>query len=312
MTDSVRIGSRGSALARWQTNHVSGLLHNAHPGLDVEIEIFTTRGDKVLDKPLPLIGGKGLFTAELEAALREKRIDFAVHSLKDLPTDNPEGLVVGGIPQREQVSDVLVSREGYTLETLPANAVIGTSSRRRAAQLKTFRPDFQMHDIRGNVGTRIKKAHDLAGPYDAIVLAYAGVVRLELLDQVTEILPLEVMLPAPGQGALGIQSRDETASLEMLAPINDDHTRLAVTAERAFLAGLGGGCSVPIAAYAHVLDGQLVLRGRVSAVDGSEQIEVEKDIPADGLSSAKSLGRELSHVAIEQGARAILEAAENA
>ncbi|MCI0712674.1 MAG: hydroxymethylbilane synthase, partial [Chloroflexi bacterium] len=292
MTETVRIGSRGSALARWQTDHVSELLQAAHSGLNVKIEIFTTRGDEVLDKPLPMIGGKGLFTAELEAALREKRIDFAVHSLKDLPTENPEGLVVGGIPEREKVLDVLVSRDGYILETLPTNATIGTSSRRRAAQLKHFRPDLQMHDIRGNVGTRIDKAHDPAGPYDAIVLAYAGVLRLGLMQHVTEVLPLEIMLPAPGQGALGIQSRDESASLDILAPINDDHTRLSVTAERAFLAGLGGGCSIPVAAYAHVVDGQLVLRGRVSAVDGSQQIEVEKDITASDLSSAMALGRE--------------------
>jgi hydroxymethylbilane synthase len=307
----VRLGTRGSALARWQTDHVASLLRDAHPNVRTAIEIISTRGDQVLDKPLTLIGGKGLFTAELEAALREHRIDFAVHSLKDLPTEQPPGLAVGGVPARGNVADVLVSRSGSTLDTLPHGATIGTSSRRRATQLKAFRPDLQTLDIRGNVGTRINKALDPDGPYDAIVLAYAGVVRLGQADVVSQILPLEVMLPAPGQGALGIQSRAEDDAFKLLQPITDMHTLLAVTAEREFLAGLGGGCAVPIAAYADVSDGQLTCTGRVSALDGSRQIDVQHSIAfknTNPLQAARQLGRLLSQEALENGAGEILEA----
>ena len=307
---TVRIGSRGSALARWQTDYVAGLLRDAYPGLDVQIEIFTTKGDRVLDTPLPLIGGKGLFTAELEAALHEGRIDLAVHSLKDLPTENPPGLTVGANPPRASVQDVLVSRNGHTLDSLPAGATVGTSSRRRAAQLLSYRADFQTADIRGNVDTRVRKAHDPAGPYDAIVLAQAGLERLDRGEAISAVLPVDVMLPAPGQGALGIQCRDEDASLELLAALNHAETQAAVIAERAFLAGLGGGCSVPIAAYATVENGTLHLHGRVSALDGSQQIDVRRST-ADGLdlSAAQALGDEAAQEALAQGARALLDAA---
>ena len=296
-------------MARWQTDYVADLLRQAYPELTVELEIFTTRGDKVLDTPLPLIGGKGLFTAELEAALHEGRIDFAVHSLKDLPTENPAGLTVGAIPERAPVADVLVSREAFTVDTLPQGAQIGTSSRRRAAQLKHRRSDLTMIDIRGNVGTRLAKAHDPDGDYDAILLAQAGLARLGQSEMITQVLPLDLMLPAPGQGAIGIQCRDEAASLEILSAINHQPTELAVKAERAFLAGLGGGCSVPIAAYAHLENDELHLIGRVNAVDGSQQIEVKAslvltDNPAEAV---LALGRNLSQQALEQGASVILE-----
>ncbi len=309
MRDTVRIGTRGSVLARWQTDYVADLLRQAHPNLSVEIEIFTTRGDKVLDTPLPLIGGKGLFTAELEAALHEGRIDFAVHSLKDLPTENPAGLTVGAIPERAPVADVLVSRESFTIENLPHGAQIGTSSRRRAAQLKFKRPDLTMIDIRGNVGTRLDKAHDPDGDYDAILLAHAGLTRLGHDHVITQVLPLDLMLPAPGQGAIGVQCRNEAESLEILDAINHQPTALAVKAERAFLAGLGGGCSVPIAAYAHLENDELHLTGRVSAVDGSQQIEVKAVLVlADVTDEAVlQLGQELSQEALAQGADAILE-----
>jgi hydroxymethylbilane synthase len=314
MTDPagiVRLGTRGSALARWQTDHVAALLQSAHPNVTTEIKILSTRGDQVLDKPLPLIGGKGLFTAELEAALRDRRIDLAVHSLKDLPTEQPRGLTVGGVPARENVADVLVSRDGHTLYTLPKGATIGTSSRRRAAQLKVFRPDLQTYDIRGNVGTRVKKALDPDGPYDAIVLAYAGLVRLGNADVVSQVLPLEVMLPAPGQGALGIQSREESEAHTLLQPITDTDTLLAVVAEREFLAGLGGGCAVPIAAYAEVTGEYINCTGRVAALDGSRQIEVKHRIALDKndpLDAARELGHILSKSALDEGAREILEA----
>jgi hydroxymethylbilane synthase len=272
--------------------------------MEISIEIMKTRGDQILDTPLPLIGGKGLFTMELEAALREKRIDAAVHSLKDLPTESPDGLAIGAIPQRANPADVLVSRQGHTVATLPPGATVGTSSRRRAAQLLRQRPDLQIADIRGNVPTRIRKAQDPHGPYDAIILAYAGLDRLDRLDAISEVIPFEQMLPAPGQGALGIQCRQEPISLATMAPLNHSPSRAAVTAERAFLSGLGGGCALPIAAYALVEDTQLSLFGRVSALDGSQQIDVfGKGNPAD----ATQLGDALAQEALAQGAAALLE-----
>lgn len=302
----VRLGSRSSDLALWQTNHVSRLLQAVWPDLPVVVETVTTKGDQILDTPLPLIGGKGLFTAELEAALRSGAIDAAVHSLKDLPTENPPGLTVGAVPARINPADVLVSRRGYTLETLPDGATIGTSSRRRAAQILHLRPDIHIADIRGNVPSRIRKALAENSPYDAVVLAHAGLERLGLLGEVSQVLSLDQMLPAPGQGALGVQCRDEAASLALLAPLDDASSRAAVTAERAFLAGLGGGCAVPIAAHAWLSGGQLSLRGRVSALDGSRQIEVSgQSDPAE----AQQLGRSLARDALEQGAAKLLEVA---
>lgn len=309
MGNIVRIGTRGSVLARWQTDYIADLLRQAHPNLAVEIEVFTTRGDKILDTPLPLIGGKGLFTAELEAALYEGHIDFAVHSLKDLPTTNPAGLTIGAIPERARVADVLVSRDGYTLDDLPRGAKIGTSSRRRAAQLNYQRAGLTMLDIRGNIGTRIAKAFDRNGDYTAIVLAQAGLMRLGQSDAISQILPLDRMLPAPGQGALAVQCRADTDSLAILAPLNHESTELAVKAERAFLAGLGGGCAVPIAAYAYLEDEQIHLVGRVIALDGSQQIEVRGSIDEgdNPQTDAMLLGELLSQQALEKGAQAILE-----
>ncbi len=248
----LRLGTRGSALARWQTGHVAEMLKAAWPKLQVAVEILHTKGDRILDTPLPLIGGKGLFTAELEAALHDRRIDLAVHSLKDLPTEMPAGLALGAIPPRADAADVLVSRAGHTLDALPAGATVGTSSRRRAAQLLHRYPQLQVADIRGNVDTRIRKALDPEGPYDAILLAYAGVTRLGHGDLIAQTLPLAWMVPAPGQGALAIQCRDETSIRDLLAAVDDAAARASVTAERAFLHGLGGGCSVPIAAHARL------------------------------------------------------------
>lgn len=304
---SVRLGTRGSALARWQTDHVADLLRAAWPGLAVHVHIIATRGDRTLDTPLPLLGGKGLFTAELEAALRSGDIDLAVHSLKDLPTGPTAGLVIGATPRRANPADVLVSRDGRTLETLPDGATVGTSSRRRAAQLLRHRPDLRIIDVRGNVDTRLRKALDPDGLYDAIVLAYAGVARLGRLDAVSQEIPLDVMLPAPGQGALAVQCRDAAASRALLAPVNDPETEVAVAAERAFLAGLGGGCAVPVAAYAVIEGGQLHLRGRVAAPDGSAQIDV-RAVGAASVAGAQRLGADLAGTALAQGAAAILEA----
>jgi hydroxymethylbilane synthase len=299
----LRLGTRGSALARWQTDYVADLLRTAWPAVAWDVEVFHTQGDRVLDTPLPLLGGKGVFTAELEAALHGGGIDLAVHSLKDLPTDLPAGLVLGAVPPRAGAADVLVSRGGHTLETLPFGATVGTSSSRRAAQILHARPDLYILDVRGNVDTRVRKALAADGPYDAVLLAQAGLERLGHADVISQVLPLEVMLPAPAQGALGIQCRDDVAMLALLAPVEHVATRQAVEAERAFLAGVGGGCAVPVAAYATVADGLLHLRGRVTAPDGSRQIDVSAGGPA---SAPLDLGAHLAEVALAAGAAELL------
>jgi hydroxymethylbilane synthase len=311
---TIWLGTRSSALARWQTDHVLALLRTAWPHAGLQVKVITTHGDRLLDIPLPLVGGKGLFTAELETALRGNRIDLAVHSLKDLPIDPADGLALGAILRRVNPADALVSRRGYTLATLPHSAVVGTSSRRRAAQLLYQRPDLHIIDIRGNVDTRLRKAFDPAGAYDAIILAYAGLERLHRLDVVSEVLSFTQMLPAPGQGALAIQCREDITSLRLLAPLHHAETAAAVTAERTFLAGLGGGCAMPIAAYASLEQGQLHLRGRVSALDGSAQIDVHATTPIitpNGLDmpAAVRLGMELAQTALKQGAAALVEVA---
>ncbi|MBB6050667.1 hydroxymethylbilane synthase [Armatimonas rosea] len=295
----LRFGTRGSKLARWQTDHVLSLL----PEGSGEIEVIQTKGDRVLDTPLPLIGGKGLFTAELEAALHENRIQCAVHSLKDLPTEQPTGLAIGAILKRAPVGDVLVSRSGKSLLDLPHHATIGTSSRRRAAQLLRARPDLQLLDIRGNVDTRIQKALDPSGPYDAILLAHAGLERLGYSATITEVLPFNVLLPAPGQGAIAVQCRDDAAIIAALAPLHDTATAQAVTAERSFLAALGGGCSLPLAAYAYLEGSTLTLTARVLSLDGTRCIEVTGTAsPSD----AEALGAQLADDAKAQGATELL------
>ena len=304
---TLRFGTRGSALALWQTKHVMALLNAAQPTLHVEYEIIKTRGDQIVDTPLPLVGGKGVFTAELEAALFDHRIDCAVHSLKDLPTEQPEGLVIGAIPVRANPADVLISRDGYTLATLPRGARVGTSSYRRAAQLLHKRPDLKMIDIRGNVDTRIRKALSVYGEYDAIVLAYAGLQRLERLDVVTHVLDFEDILPAPGQGAIAVQTRNAPDLLDALAAINHAETVRAITAERAFLSGLGGGCSVPVAAHAQTEGERLTLRGRVGSRDGLHQIDVSSSTLANTTEAAHQLGETLAQEALTKGAKALME-----
>lgn len=310
-----RLGTRGSTLARWQTRHICNLLQDAYRELEVEIEVIHTSGDQMLDLPLPQIGGKGVFTAELETALHRRSIDIAVHSLKDLPTEPPHGLAIGAIPLRATPADMLVSRHGYTLETLPEGATVGTSSQRRRAQLLYRRPDLRIIDIRGNITTRIRKALDASSIYDAVVLAQAGLERLEYSDETGQVIPCEEMLPAPGQGALGVQCRNETEWLTLLADINHRETWLAVTAERAFLRGLGGGCSMPIAAHAQFEREALSLVGRVCALDGHTQLTLRAgvDIPNDldsdqAHARAERAGLDLAQSALQQGAMSILEA----
>lgn len=299
--------TRPSALARWQTQWVIRALQQSHPALVCEEKVITTQGDRILDKPLPEIGGKGLFTQELENELLSGAVHCAVHSLKDLPVANPDGLTIGCIPVRAEVRDALIAKDGFTLATLPHNAVLGTSSLRRAAQLLAVRPDLQTQSLRGNVDTRLRKAMD--GQYDAIILAGAGLTRLGLEQHVTEWLPLDVMLPAPGQGALAAQCRsDDQATLEILSALEDPSTRKAVTAERAFLSGLGGGCAVPVAAYAERVGDQrpeIRLTGLVISENGAKAIKIH----GEGT-DALQLGNELAGQAISQGANQILALSE--
>jgi hydroxymethylbilane synthase len=302
---ALRIGTRTSRLARWQTDYVVRLLEAAWPGLTCEIEPFVTQGDRTLHQPLPEIGGKGLFTFELERALHDGEIDLAVHSLKDLPVEDAPGLVVGAIPRRADVHDVLVAQHRHTLETLPPGSIVGTSSVRRRAQLLAQRPDLEVRSIRGNVGTRVRKALSTDDGYDATVLAAAGLTRLEMDEVISDWLPLDVMLPAPGQAALAVQCRaGDEATLALLAAIDDEMARRATTAERLFLQALGGGCSAPIAAYASLLDedGTLLLRGLIASPDGQDVIRVSarSDDPA-------LLAQELAEAARELGAGRILE-----
>ena len=300
----LKIGTRGSALARWQTDWVVAALQVAWPSLRFRTIPFSTAGDRIVDKPLPAIGGKGLFTEELESALRTGEIDIAVHSLQDLPIDDAPGLTIGAICAREDARDVLISRDGYTFNTLPHGARVGTSSLRRSAQLLAARPDLNLLPLRGNVDTRVRKA--LGGEYNAIVLAAAGVLRLGLAQHITQYLPFEVMLPAPGQGAMAVQCRShDQATLDLLAPIDDLTSRVAVTAERVFLSDLGGGCSAPIAAFANSEfrnhKSEIQLTGLVASVDGRHVIRVS----GDGH-EPHALGNQLAQRALDRGAGALL------
>jgi hydroxymethylbilane synthase len=295
--------TRSSALARWQTQWVIDALQSLHPNLACEEKIITTQGDKILDKPLPEIGGKGLFTQELESELLNGNVHCAVHSLKDLPVENPTGLTIGCIPSRAEVRDVLISKNGYTLATLPANASVGTSSLRRAAQILSHSPDIRIQSLRGNVDTRLRKALD--GQYDAIVLAGVGLKRLGLDSHITEWLSLDVMLPAPGQGAIAVQCRaDDQSTLSLLAALEDDSTRKAVTAERAFLSGLGGGCAVPVAAHAMTSDPSLIIN--LTGLVLSEVRKKAVKVTGQGI-DALELGNELAQKAIQEGADEILK-----
>jgi hydroxymethylbilane synthase len=299
-TQTITIGSRTSDLALWQTYHVRDRLQTIWPDLVIHIEPFVTRGDKTLDKPLPEIGGKGLFTLELEEALRDGRIQLAVHSLKDLPVENADGLTLGAIVGRADVRDVLVAQNGGTLKTLPHGAVIGTSSLRRQSQLLAIRPDLRIQSIRGNVSTRIRKVLD--GEYDAAVLAAAGITRLGLDGHITEWLPLTTMLPAPGQGALAVQCRtDDAATLRLLQAVDQPEIRACVLAERSFLAHLAAGCSTPVAAYATRSGSDLHLTGVVGSPDGQTLIHL-----TESGQDAWALGKKLAQTALDQGAREIL------
>lgn len=301
-TRTLRLGTRTSKLALWQTNHIAAEIQAHFPHLRCELVHLVTQGDKRLDRPLPEIGGKGLFTAELETALHSGEIDIAVHSLKDLPVEHIPGLILGAIPPREDTRDVLIAAPGMTLATLPAGAVVGTSSLRRQAQLLAQRPDLVVRPIRGNVDTRLRKVHD--HDYDAAIMAGAGLRRLGLTDAVVEWLSLATMLPAPGQGALAVQCRaDDAAVLAVLAVLHDPITAGAVHAERQLLLELGGGCSAPVGALAAWEPARhtYILTARVGATDGSRIFEAQ----AEGRDPA-ALAQRVASLLRLQGVEAVL------
>jgi hydroxymethylbilane synthase len=301
---AVVLGTRASALARAQTEAVIALLTAARPDLTCETKVLSTAGDRTQasGEPLPEIGGKGLFTAELERALRDGDIDLAVHSLKDLPTEGSDGVVVGAVSARDDVRDCVVARESGSLAELPRGAVVGTSSLRRSAQLRALRSDLDVRSIRGNVDTRIEKVR--AGDYDAAVLAAAGIRRLGLEEAVTEWLEADVMLPAPGQGALAIQCRaGDEAILALLSEIDEPRARAETAAEREFLRVLGAGCAAPVAALATTTTTPRVrLQGLVASVDGTRMVRVE------GEGEPHSIGEQLAVEALAGGADRILAA----
>jgi hydroxymethylbilane synthase len=300
---TITIGTRGSQLALWQANWVRDAIFRLQPDLNVELKTIKTRGDKILDAPLAKVGGKGLFVKEIEEALLDGRIDLAVHSMKDMPADIPEGLCIGAIPAREDPRDVLISRTGVTLERLKAGARVGTSSLRRSAQLLHERPDFDIVPLRGNLDTRLKKLD--GEPLDAIVLAAAGVRRLGLAQRITQVLDETIMLPAVGQGALCIEIRATDPRLAKVAGALDDAvTRQVVLGERAFLIRLEGGCQVPIAAHGHIDEKAYTLTGLVCDLDGSRRIKLSRTGPA---SRSQQIGLELAEALLERGAGEILE-----
>ena len=301
---TIRIATRKSPLAMWQAEFVRDSLIAAHPGLEVELLGMSTQGDKILDSPLAKIGGKGLFVKELEVCILEGDADIAVHSMKDVPVEFPEGLHLAVICEREDPRDAFVSNTFKTLDELPQGAKVGTSSMRRQCQLRERRPDLQIIDLRGNVNTRLRKLDE--GQYDAIILAAAGLIRLGFNDRITQLLETDISLPAIGQGAVGIECRaDDKRVNGLLAALNDAETYTRVIAERAMNNRLEGGCQVPIAGYA-VLDGDtLHLRGLVGQPDASEMIRGEVSGPA---SEAEQLGTSLADDLLSRGAKEILDA----
>ncbi|MBN6059274.1 hydroxymethylbilane synthase [Aggregatibacter actinomycetemcomitans] len=300
---SLKIATRQSPLALWQANYVKDLLQQLYPDLNVELVPMVTKGDVILDSPLVKIGGKGLFVKELENALLNKEADIAVHSMKDVPMQFPEGLGLAVICKREDPRDAFVSNSYRTLAELPQGAVVGTSSLRRQCQLKTLRPDLEIRSLRGNVGTRLSKLDN--GDYDAIILASAGLIRLGLAERIASFIDVEQSLPAAGQGAVGIECRtDDVAVQQLLAPLADAETTSCVLAERAMNNRLQGGCQVPIGGYAVLRDGELYLRALVGSVDGSTIIRAEGK---SAVENADVLGVQIAEQLLAQGADKILQ-----
>mgnify|MGYP001323075886 CR=1 FL=1 len=299
---TLRIATRKSPLAMWQAEHIKARLLELHPDLTVELVTFVTKGDKILDTPLAKIGGKGLFVKELEVAMLEGRADIAVHSMKDVPMEFPEGLELGVICLRGNPLDAFVSNKYKTLEEMPQGAVVGTSSLRRQCQVQQLRPDLIIKSLRGNVQTRLGKMD--AGEYDAIILAAAGLERMEMEERIASYIPAELSLPAGGQGALGIEWRTgDRAVHELLKPLHDEKTAACVIAERALNRRLQGGCQVPIAAYAELEDDKLSMRALVGSVDGKTILRTEQ---SGASADAEKMGIEGAEHLLAQGAGAIL------
>jgi hydroxymethylbilane synthase len=302
----IRIATRRSPLAKWQANHVAGLLRAREPGLEVRLHELVTKGDKILDVALAQVGGKGLFVKEIEDALLVRDAEIAVHSMKDLPALLADGLVLAAVPEREDPRDALCAPRARTLAGLPRGARVGTSSLRRSAQLKALRPDLVIETIRGNVETRLNKTEQ---GFDAVVLAYAGLRRLGLADRATYVFDPDEMLPAVAQGALALEARsDDAATIARLAALEHAETRHRIEAEHAFLRTLEGGCQVPIAGHATVTGGAVTLRGLVASLDGSRIIRGERSGP---VADARRLGVALGEQLLAEGARELLRECEN-
>ncbi|MEO7206531.1 MAG: hydroxymethylbilane synthase [Steroidobacteraceae bacterium] len=322
MTARLRIATRKSQLALWQAEHVSALLRAAHPGLEIELVPLLTQGDRIQDRTLAAIGGKGLFIKELEVALEDLRADIAVHSMKDVPADLPQGLIIGAVLKRADPRDALVTRSGIArLEDLPHGAVVGTSSLRRQAQIRALRPDLSIESLRGNVDTRLRKldagresdgrdggATGMAASgkrMDAIVLACAGLIRLGLESRITARLDPKICLPAVTQGVIGVECRqNDSRTVQFLRALEDPGTRKVMDAERAFAARLGGSCQSPIAAYAELNADRITLRGLVAEPDGSRLL---KDTESDSADNPAALGRQLAERILAAGAGPLLE-----
>jgi len=303
MRKHIKIGTRGSLLATTQSTWVKNQIEAQHPGVSVELVIIVTKGDKILDVPLAKVGGKGLFVKELEEALLRKEVDLAVHSMKDVPSELPEELHLGIIPARENPHDAFIANDFTSIADLPAGVTVGTSSLRRRSQLAALRPDLEIVDLRGNLDTRLRKLDE--GQFQAIILAAAGLNRLGMSNRATAYFSAQEMLPAVGQGALGIELRkDDDELLAGLSFLNDEKTTIAVAAERAFLTRLEGGCQVPIGAFAEVENGEVELTGLVASIDG--KVVLKESIK--GLSDdAHQLGTELANKLLDKGAREILD-----
>ena len=302
-TDVLRIATRKSPLALWQAEHVRARLQALHPGLQVELLTMSTQGDRILDSPLAKIGGKGLFVKELEQGMLDGRADIAVHSMKDVPAELPEGLCIGAILEREDPQDAFVSNRYASIDALPESARVGTSSLRRQCQLRARRPDLKILDLRGNVGTRLAKLD--GDDYDAIVLACAGLKRLGMAARITAALPPGTMLPAIAQGVIGIECRSEDDTVKaLIEPLNHSVTWQRTQAERAMNATLAGGCQAPVAGYAVIGSAGMELRGLVGRPDGSEIIRADISGPAAG---AAALGTQLADTLLVRGGRQILD-----
>jgi len=302
------IATRGSKLALWQSEHIKAVLEEQNPGLEVSLKIVVTSGDKILDVPLAKIGGKGLFLKEIEETMLGGEAQLAVHSLKDVPTQMPDGLILAAITEREDDRDAMLSEKYASIDALPQGAVVGTSSLRRRMQILALRPDLTIKDLRGNVDTRIRKLKE--GEFDAIILASAGINRLGLLDSVEYVYPIALtdMVPAMGQGALGIEAVDDPEVLAIARGLEDENTRIETTIEREFVDTLQGGCQVPIGVNATVLEnGQVLTQAIVGLPDGTEVIAETVEVPK---ASVGNLGRQMAETFIEQGARELLARAE--